>query len=165
MNTWTHAMRVAGITVALALLAACAETQSLPARPAPSAVPSPAAAAPTMPATNAQQPHAYEGDMANSITIQAGDVFTIHNPDFDTDYRFKVGSVTADTITITCDDPSVQITDVGFDDGKGLLLAFSLDGTFTRPIGWARFTPAEHIPVVQFYSIAAGGWIQRTGDE
>lgn len=109
--------------------------------------------------------HSYEGDSANSITVQAGDVFTIRNPDFSRGYAFRIVSIEPGSITVATDEPGVTIKDNGTEMPYFIDDAHSMDTGYELPIGWARFTPREKTPVVQTYSMQPGGTVAREGDE
>lgn len=148
------------ILLALALAACGAPTALAPASAPeqPTATPSALASVPA-PAV------AYHGDTANSITVQAGDAVTIHNPDFSRAYTFTIVQIGANGITVATDEPGVEIRDNG-----GAMPFFIHDPEshatgYELPIGWARFTPLEHTAVVQTYSMQPGGSVTRQGDQ
>lgn len=107
----------------------------------------------------------YEGDRANSVTVQAGDVLTIHQPDYPQSYTLRIESVSTTGIIVATDDPNVEIRDNGsamvrlFDKRYPNMLGYDV------PIGFARFTPLEHTPVVQTYSMQPGGTVAKEGDD
>ena len=170
MTRFTAAM------IALILLAACgspamlqsSQSVSLPRPPVAAAQAAKPEAAPTSkPAATgeAQGAHTYEGDRDNSITVKAGDVVTIHNPDFSRGYTFAIVSITEGHITVSTNEPNVTIRDNG---GK-MPIFFHSTESYAKgvelPIGWARFTPREKTPVVQTYSMQPGASVARGQDD
>lgn len=109
--------------------------------------------------------HPYEGDRQNSITVKAGDVVTVRNPDFSRGFTFKIVSIEPGHITVATDEPNVTIRDNGGAFPYFLHATESMATGYELPIGWARFTPLEKTPVVQTYSMQPGGTVVRRQDD
>lgn len=152
------------ILILIALLAACAAPTAL--APATSA-PVPAQVTPTLSAlASVPAPAvAYHGDDARSVTVQAGDVVTIHNPDFSRGYTFTIVQISANGITVTTNEPNVTIRNNGGAMPSFIHATESYATGYELPIDWARFTPLEHTAVVQTYSMQPGGTVVREGDQ
>lgn len=100
---------------------------------------------------------------ANSLPVQVGDTVIITNPDYQRDYVFRIVAISGEGITVETTESGVEIRNNGTALVSFYDPAHSRDTGYELPIGWARFTPDDHTPVVQAYSMKPGVLVQ--GDQ